>query len=66
MTYPQWVCGDCGIRYGRREPGVATWHMGKCDVCGKEKSVTEPRDFNHLKEGWQNETTSSTDSTDTA
>jgi hypothetical protein len=53
MNYPSWICLKCGIRYGRREPGAATWHIGKCDVCGKEKSVTEPRDFNHLKDGWE-------------
>ena len=78
MTYPTWICGDCGTIYGRKPCGVATWHFDKCDVCGEETTVTEPRDFGHLKDGWQdhianagkkvgekNETTFSTDSADT-
>jgi rRNA maturation protein Nop10 len=27
--------------------------MDTCDVCGKKAPVTEPRDFGHLKDGWQ-------------
>ena len=52
------VCSDCGIeanrltclkRYGH-EPkkkcfDVSTFHMDKCDWCGKEKYVSETRDF---------------------
>ena len=53
MTYPNWICLKCGIKYGRRECGDATWHMGSCDVCGEKDEVTEPRDFGHLKDGWQ-------------
>ena len=52
MNYPQWICHDCGTKYGRKPCGVATWHIGVCGVCGKTTAVTEPRDFNHLKEGW--------------
>jgi len=51
--YPTWICHNCGIKYGKRACGVATWHMDICDVCGKETEVTEPRDFGHLKDGWQ-------------
>ena len=47
--YPQWICSDCGNKYGRRKCGIATWHNNTCDVCGEEKAVTEPRDFGHLK-----------------
>jgi len=43
-----WVCEKCGLKYGRRKPGVATWHEDICDVCGKKKMVTEPRDFSYL------------------
>ena len=39
------------MKYGRHECGIATWHYDKCDVCGKEKSVTEPRDFGHIIDG---------------
>lgn len=50
--YPYWVCRPCGDKHGKREMGVATFHTDKCDICGKVTSVTEPRDFGHLKEGW--------------
>lgn len=50
--YPQWICYECGIEHGRRTPGLATWHLDTCDVCGKNRAVTEPRDFGHLKDTW--------------
>jgi hypothetical protein len=31
---------------------VATWHENTCDICGAEASVTEPRDYGHLKDTW--------------
>ena len=40
------------MKHGRHNPGIATWHLGRCDICGKEKAVTEPRDFGHLVEWW--------------
>lgn len=46
--YPTWICADCGEKHGRRPPGVASWHMGTCDICGKLHAVTEPRDYGHL------------------
>lgn len=52
-SYPEWICSDCGDKHGRRKCGIATWHMSVCDVCGKEAFVTEPRDFGHLKDGWE-------------
>lgn len=52
--YPEWVCIDCGIKHGRKRPGLATWHSENCGICGKYKYVTEPRDFGHLLDGWQN------------
>lgn len=27
--------------------GVATFHDGVCDLCGRETVVTQPRDFGH-------------------
>jgi hypothetical protein len=47
--YPTWICTSCGEEYGNKCCGVATWHVGVCDICGIETSVTEPRDFGHLK-----------------
>ena len=44
-----WVCQDCGMKYGNPRNAVSTWHDDTCDVCGKENiPVTEPRDFNYL------------------
>jgi len=52
--YPSWICCDCGKRYGRKLPSKhATWHHGECNVCGEDDIVTEPRDFGHLVNGWQ-------------
>lgn len=50
--HPQWVCIDCGKRYGSREPSIATWHKAECGICGFTKAVTEPRDFGYLKVDW--------------
>lgn len=55
MDYPVWICRDCGEKYGRRAVGVATWHNDTCDICGKDAHCTQPRDFWHLKDGWQKE-----------
>lgn len=47
-VYPQWVCSDCAVAAGGKLRGAgATWHEGKCGVCGVTKSVTQPRDFGH-------------------
>ena len=44
--YPQWICSTCGAKFGKRRCSeCSTWHTGKCDICGIEASVTEPRDF---------------------
>lgn len=50
QPYPQWICAECGKRYGRgmARNHVATWHDGKCDICDRSRPVTEPRDFGHL------------------
>ena len=46
--YPKWACLECGKKHGRMVPEVSSWHYGKCDVCTKNRSVTEPRDFGHF------------------
>lgn len=51
--YPVWVCKPCGEKHGRKQVGIATWHMGICGVCGQADWVTEPRDFGHLKSEWK-------------
>lgn len=57
--YPDWICADCGPKYGRVIEGrLATWHApdptDPTDVCGWcnsdsliQLSLTEPRDFGY-------------------
>lgn len=55
LDYPLWVCGPCGRLYGRLIPdGVSTYNQNDCGVCGENAAVTSPRNFGHLKDGWQN------------
>lgn len=51
--YPEWVCSSCGSAYGRKQAGICTIHYGTCGVCGRDEMVTEPRDWGHLRDGWQ-------------
>lgn len=54
MIYPSWICHDCGVEHGNgRKDGVSCWHQGKCEICKRDTSVTEPRDYGHLKENSQ-------------
>jgi hypothetical protein len=43
----QWICQDCGLKYGKAMTCISTWHYDNCDYCGEIKPVTEPRDY-----GW--------------
>lgn len=56
--YPRWICAACGFtmnyltcleKFGqpplKATFDVSTYHKGICEVCGKETSVTESRDF---------------------
>jgi hypothetical protein len=45
------VCKDCGSKYGHYSVSCSSTWMGKCNVCGEEKPITEVRDWNYLKEG---------------
>lgn len=53
--YPDWVCFDCGRKHGRARHSnrISTIHLGVCDICQRYTSVTEPRDFNHLRDSWK-------------
>jgi hypothetical protein len=42
------TCFDCGKKYGEPRGYCATFHNGRCDVCGEEKSVTETRDYGYF------------------
>jgi len=44
--YPAFVCYDCAIAAGGKLLHEnATYHEGNCGVCGKMRSITEPRDY---------------------
>lgn len=47
--YPSWICSDCAklVSCHSTYSILATFHEGICDVCLKEKSVTEPRDYGY-------------------
>lgn len=53
--YPRQVCLPCGRKHGRRwspDTPITCW-TGACEICGQQDTtVTAPRDFGHLKEGW--------------
>lgn len=53
--YPEFVCLECGLKYGKCTPAEATWYHGQCEVCGEVTQVTDPIKFCHLKDGWRNE-----------
>ena len=47
--YPTQICAECGMKGEKhyRHGIVATFYWGTCEVCGKYKCVTEPRDFHY-------------------
>lgn len=55
--YPAFICYDCGMSLGQpervRQGHTSTFTVGTCDICGKEDMVTEPRDYGHLRPGWE-------------
>lgn len=54
IAYPSWVCEPCGMEHGSgKRAAVSSWHYGKCEVCGKNANVTEPRDFGHFKKWFE-------------
>ena len=54
--YPNTVCSSCGAKFGNNpRPSFTTWYFGLCDICGCWDSVTQPRDFGHLRENWREE-----------
>lgn len=51
-NYPTVICASCEKIWGKRECGLATWYPGKCGICSEVTDVTQPRDFGHLRDGW--------------
>jgi len=62
MKTPSQICYDCGLKHGTRKPYSHTVWKETCDICGGVDMVSPPRDFGHLKEGWQNERKTAIDS----
>ena len=48
---PKWVCHVCAASKGARIPPghIATWNNNKCGICGKDTTVTQPRDFGETR-----------------
>ncbi len=55
IDYPKWACVECGKKHGVKMREVSTWHYGKCDVCQSNTQVTEPRDYGHFPNWFQQE-----------
>ena len=45
--YGDWICHECGTKYGTQRQEYSTWHNGFCDYCLENKSVTEIRDYGY-------------------
>lgn len=46
--YPVYCCTDCAEAAGGVLcKSMSTWHYAVCSICGKNKPVTEPRDFGY-------------------
>lgn len=45
------VCGDCAKKRGARIPEhhIATFYIGRCDLCEKQKEVTQSRDYGRTR-----------------
>ena len=49
-NYPVWVCHDCAYKAQDQKQFIfnrMTFHHGRCDICGEEKGVTQPRDYGY-------------------
>ena len=51
LTTADWICCECGDKYGKYSAGCSTFHEGICEVCGKRAAITETRDFGYLQRG---------------
>ena len=49
LEIAQYVCKDCGLKYGTQIDGIETYHIDKCDVCGKLRELCHVRRYNYLK-----------------
>jgi hypothetical protein len=44
-------CIPCGNKYGEPRGLESSVWIGRCNICGEEKPVTETRDFRYLAKG---------------
>lgn len=44
-------CKDCGAKWGVYSVGCSSTWIGICQVCDKEKPVTEARDYGYFMTG---------------
>lgn len=44
-------CKQCGMKWGVYSVGCSSTWIGRCDVCGEERPVTETRDYAYLITG---------------
>ena len=42
-----YICHDCGIKYGKPKAGAITIHQGKCGVCGKTTGICHQRNYGY-------------------
>lgn len=47
--YPEWICDGCGTKRAGwpKTKHISTYHTGVCEVCEKNTTVTEPRDWGY-------------------
>lgn len=55
QTQPDWVCDDCGEKFGHGMPTghIAVYHFDTCGVCLERKAVTAQRNFGYLRPEWK-------------
>jgi len=45
--YPEFICVECGVRFGVFKKTLSIYHVGICEFCGKEDQLTNSRDFGY-------------------
>jgi len=51
LTTADFVCSNCGLKYGKYAAGRSPARAGFCQVCGDLKELQEVRDFGYLQPG---------------
>jgi len=40
-----WLCQDCADKLGRHLRGIHTFHVGQCEMCLEERTITNIRNY---------------------